>query len=40
MKVKDESENAGLKLNIKKNKDHGIQPHYTMANRWRKNGNS
>ena len=24
MKVKEESEKAGLKLNIKKNKDHGI----------------
>ena len=28
-----ESERAGLKLNIKKNEDHGIWPHYFMANR-------
>ena len=27
MKVKDESEKAGLKLNIQKNKDHGIRSH-------------
>ena len=31
MKVKEESEKAGLKLNIQKNEDHGI--HYFMANR-------
>ena len=31
--VKEESERAGLKLNIKKNEDHGIWPHYFMANR-------
>ena len=37
MKVKEESENAGLKLNIQKNEDHGIQSHHFMANRW---GNS
>ena len=38
MKVKEESEKAGLKLNIqKKNKDHGIWSHHFMANRW---GNS
>ena len=40
MKVKEESEKAGLKLNIKKNKDHGIWSHHFMANRWRNNGNS
>lgn len=40
MKVKDESEKAGLKLNIQKNKDHGIQSHHFMANRWRNSGNS
>ena len=39
MKVKEESEKAGLKLNIQKNKDHGIQSHHFMANRWRNNGN-
>ena len=32
MKVKEESEKAGLKLNIKKNEDHGIQSHHFMAN--------
>ena len=35
MKVKEESEKVGLKLNIQK--DHGIWSHYFMANRW---GNS
>ena len=40
MKVKDESEKAGLKLNIQKNKDHGIRSHHFMANRWRNSGNS
>ena len=28
----DESERAGLKLNIQKNEDHGIQSHHFMAN--------
>ena len=37
MKVKEESEKAGLKLNIQKTKDHGIWSHHFMANRW---GNS
>ena len=32
MKVKEDSEKAGLKLNIKKT-NHGIQPHHFMANR-------
>ena len=40
MKVKEESEKAGLKLNIQKNKDHGIQCHHFMANRWGNNGKS
>ena len=40
MKVKEESEKAGLKLNIQKNKDHGIWSHHFMANRWGNNGNS
>ena len=41
MKVKEESEKAGLKLNIqKKNEDHGIQSHHFMANRWGNKGNS
>ena len=34
-KVKEESEKAGLKLNIQK-----IQSHHFMANRWGNNGNS
>ena len=37
MKVKEESEKAGLKLNIKKY-DHGIWSHYFMANRWGNSG--
>ena len=36
MKVKDESEKAGLKLNIQKNKDYGTCSHQLMANRWGK----
>ena len=40
MKVKEESEKAGLKLKHSKNKDHGIQSHHFMANRWGNNGNS
>ena len=40
MKVKEESEKVGLKRNIHKNKDHGIQSHPSMANRWRNSGNS
>ena len=33
MKVKRESEKAGLKLNIQKNEDHGVWAHHIMANR-------
>ena len=33
MKMKEESEKAGLKLNILKNEDHGIWSHHFMANR-------
>ena len=40
MKVKEESEKDGLKLNIQKHEDHGIWSHDFMANRWRNNGNS
>ena len=40
MKVKEESEKAGLKLNIQKNEDHGIQSHHFMTNRWGNIGNS
>ena len=37
MKVKEESEKVGLKLNISENEDHGIWSHHFMGNRW---GNS
>ena len=40
VKAKEESEKADLKLNIKKNKDHGIWSHHFMANRWGNSGNS
>ena len=40
MKVKEESEKVGLKLNIKKNEDYGILSHHFMANRWGNNGNN
>ena len=40
MKVKEESEQAGLKLQHSKNQDHGIQSHHFMGNRWGNNGNS
>ena len=40
MKMKEESEKAGLKRNIKKNKDHGIWSDHFMANRWGNYGNS
>ena len=33
MKVKEESEKAGLKFNIQKNEDHGSRSHHFMANR-------
>ena len=42
MKVKEESEKAGLKLNIQKTlrQDDGIRSHHFMAKRHRYNGNS
>ena len=40
MKVKEESEKVGLKLNIQKSKDHGIQSYHFMVNRWGNSGNS
>ena len=40
MKVKEQSEKVGLKLNIQKTEDHGIWSHPFMANRWGNNGNS
>ena len=33
MKVKEESEKAGLKLDIQKNEDHGIWSHHCMGNK-------
>ena len=38
MKVKEESDKVGLKLNIQKT-DHGIQSHHFMAYRWGNSGN-
>ena len=40
MKVKEESKKIGLKLNIQKNEDHGIQSHHFLANRRGKSGSS
>ena len=40
MKVKEESEKVGLKLNIKKNEDRCIWSHHFMANRWGNSVNS
>ena len=40
LKEREESEKAGLKLNIQKNKDYGIWSHHFMVNRWGRNGNS
>ena len=38
MKVKEESEKVGLKLNIQKTKITGIQSHHFMVNRWGNSG--
>ena len=40
MKVKEESEKAGLKTQHTKNSRHDIQSHPFMANRWGNNGNN
>ena len=40
MKMKEDSEKAGLKLNIKKMKIMASGPYHFMANRWGNNGNS
>ena len=40
MKVKEESEKAGLKLNIQEMKIMASGPIRFMANKWRNNGNS
>ena len=39
MKVKEESEIAGLKLSIQKTSDPGTWSHHFVANRWGKSGN-
>ena len=39
MYVKEESE-AGLKLNIEKNEDHGMWSNHFMSNKWEDNGKS
>ena len=40
MRVREESEKAGLKLNIKENYDHGIWSYHLTANRQGNNANS
>ena len=40
MKVKEESEIVGLKLNIQKTKIMASSPHHFRENRWRNSGNS
>ena len=40
MKVKEESGKSWHKTQHSKNKDHGIQSHHFMANRWGNSGNS
>ena len=40
MNVKEESEKADVKLNIQRNKDHGIWLHHFMVIRWGKSGNN
>ena len=40
MRVKEESEKVGLKAQHSENKDHGIQSHHFMANRWGNSRNS
>ena len=40
MRMKEESEKAGLKTQHSKNEDHGIRSHHIMANRWGNNGSS
>ena len=40
IKVKEEGEKVGLKLNIQKTKITSLRSHHFMANRWGNNGNS
>ena len=37
LKVKEESEKVGLKLNSQENEDHGIRSHHFKANGWGNN---
>ena len=40
MKIKEESEISYLKAQHAENKDHGIQSHQFIPNRWENSGNS
>ena len=40
MKVKEESEKVGLKLQHSENEDHGIWSHHFLGIRWENGGNS
>ena len=40
MKVKEESGKAGLKFNIQKNENYGIQSHHFMTNGWENSRNN
>ena len=40
MKVKEESGKSWLKTQYSENKDHGIQSHHFVGNRWGNSGNS
>ena len=40
MRLKEKSEKSWLQTQHSKNKDHGIQSHHFMANKWGNNGNS
>ena len=40
MRVKEDSEKAGLKHSIQKKKNHGIWYHQFMTNRWGESGSS
>ena len=40
MKMKEESTNVGLKLNLQKTKIMAFLSHYFMANKWRNSGNT
>ena len=40
MKVKEDSEKVGFRVQHSENKDHGIRSHHFMGNRWGNRGNS